>query len=126
MYEYRILVTNNNNVIVDGEDNIGCIILSQSDGLYFDWNDNTFKNYNNINKLTNDQKLVFDSVDFKTNNTYLLYGVTGSGKTEVYLNLINEFFYLFIKSNILTALSLSALPFLLASKIYFFSWSYAS
>lgn len=52
MYQYRILVTENKKVVVDGEDNIGCIILSQSDGLYLDWNDNTFKNYNNINKLT--------------------------------------------------------------------------
>lgn len=35
--------------------------------------------------LTADQKNVFDAIKFGESNTYLLHGVTGSGKTEVYL-----------------------------------------
>ena len=40
--------------------------------------------------LTNEQQKVVDSVELKENNTYLLYGVTGSGKTEVYMSLIDK------------------------------------
>lgn len=40
--------------------------------------------------LTEDQERVYKSVDFNKNDTYLLYGVTGSGKTEVYIKWIEK------------------------------------
>ena len=43
-----------------------------------------------IKKLTLDQKKVVDSVKLNESQTYLLHGVTGSGKTEVYIKLIEK------------------------------------
>ena len=44
-----------------------------------------------VNKhLTEDQERVYKSVDFNKHDTYLLYGVTGSGKTEVYIKWIEK------------------------------------
>ncbi|MBQ3468579.1 MAG: primosomal protein N' [Bacilli bacterium] len=40
--------------------------------------------------LTAEQKEVVKKVDMDSFNTYLLYGVTGSGKTEVYMELIEK------------------------------------
>lgn len=42
--------------------------------------------------LNDDQKKVFDKIkdSFDKQNTFLLYGVTGSGKTNVYMKLIEE------------------------------------
>ena len=40
--------------------------------------------------LTKDQERVYKSVDFNKHDTYLLYGVTGSGKTEVYIKWIEK------------------------------------
>ena len=41
-------------------------------------------------KLNEDQIKVVDNVDLLKHDTYLLYGVTGSGKTEVYMELIDR------------------------------------
>ncbi|MDO4593901.1 MAG: primosomal protein N' [Tissierellia bacterium] len=40
--------------------------------------------------LTEDQKKVFEKINDSKDETYLLKGVTGSGKTEIYLQLVEE------------------------------------
>ena len=41
-------------------------------------------------KLTKDQTTVIDSISLKTDKPHLIHGVTGSGKTEIYLRLISD------------------------------------
>lgn len=40
--------------------------------------------------LTEEQQNVIKEIDLNSNKTYLIHGVTGSGKTEVYIKLIKE------------------------------------
>ena len=40
--------------------------------------------------FSKDQQNALDTIDINTNKTYLLHGITGSGKTEVYIELIKR------------------------------------
>ena len=44
----------------------------------------------NAFSLTNEQRQAFESIDITGYKKYLIHGVTGSGKTEIYLQLIEE------------------------------------
>ena len=55
------------------------------------YNDNTIENKHTVFLNEEQSKVVKEVIDnLNTNNTYLLKGVTGSGKTEVYMHIIKE------------------------------------
>lgn len=51
---------------------------------------NNHKIENNNVSFTKDQQKALDNIDINSENTYLIHGVTGSGKTEVYIELIKR------------------------------------
>lgn len=51
---------------------------------------NNHKIENNNVSFTKDQQRALDNIDINSENTYLIHGVTGSGKTEVYIELIKR------------------------------------
>jgi primosomal protein N' (replication factor Y) (superfamily II helicase) len=57
-------------------------------------NEIKYKEEENFFNLTNDQKQIFDEIKNKISNekfiTYLIHGVTGSGKTQIYIDSIKE------------------------------------
>ncbi|MFA5947924.1 MAG: primosomal protein N' [Candidatus Gracilibacteria bacterium] len=50
------------------------------------------QNFNSeIKKLTDNQQKIFDTISTSKENKFLIQGITGSGKTEIYVHLANKF-----------------------------------
>ena len=63
------------------------LIIEEKEQIYR-LNHNEIKNNNIV--FSKDQQNALDTIDINTDKTYLLHGITGSGKTEVYIELIKR------------------------------------
>ncbi len=85
-----------NEEVLKTKDNTSTVKTLVSKGLVKEIKRQVYRiNYDNLKRevkpiLTEEQKNAVQAVNLEEYKTYLLYGVTGSGKTEVYMNLIEE------------------------------------
>lgn len=85
-----------NNEVLKTKDNTSTVKTLISKGLVKEIKRQVYRiNYDNLNiekrpSLTEEQNKAVEEVNLREYKTYLLYGVTGSGKTEVYMNLIER------------------------------------
>ena len=84
----RVLKSEYSSIIVNKLLTLGIINIKKVNKYRINKDRISFKSL----KLTKQQEKVFNEVSnsFNQNNTFLLYGVTGSGKTEIYMNLIEK------------------------------------
>ena len=79
---YSLSLYKINKLIKDG-------YLKVEEEIVYRYNCKEYKYYKEP-KLNDDQYNAIDIIKKSANNVFLLKGVTGSGKTEVYMNLVNE------------------------------------
>lgn len=85
-----------NEEVLKTKDNTSTVKTLVSKGLVKEIKRQVYRiNYDNLTRetkpiLTEEQKNAVQAVNLEKYKTYLLYGVTGSGKTEVYMNLIER------------------------------------
>ena len=68
---------------------IGLSLLEAKDEIVFRYNNRSYKkDYEKI--LTDEQRTAIDKIKHSNKNLFLLKGVTGSGKTEIYMRLVED------------------------------------
>lgn len=82
MKKYNISQYRLNNLIQKG-------ILKIEEEIVYRYNEREYSE-DNKKKMTVEQQLAVDKITSSDNTTYLLKGVTGSGKTEIYMRLVEK------------------------------------
>ncbi len=60
------------------------------DPIVFNINKKTHINFEKFFKLNNEQKNIYESIDLENFSVNVIFGVTGSGKTDIFLHLIKD------------------------------------
>ena len=82
--------------VIKSKDNAGSVKTLINKGLVKEVKKQVYRlNYDDKSleekpKMSEEQAMAVEMVDVNNYQTYLLYGITGSGKTEVYMNLIEK------------------------------------